>query len=1319
MKQTIIWTVLPNGIVSLADGRRQLRFSIKVSPRLEPGNHTMTLKDAGVFAAWTQNLPTFTVRFAHQQQDIPASPNPDPHAVQRDAGLWVKLFPPNTPIHSYNFKESDFRGMPIRSFPVGNVLGHVKAAVQAAGLHSPERLPFIPYLVGDLRKTESGGTPPGYLGSLKDLKQLTDIEWQQKWRDDINTELRTQGFLKSQPPQLCRDLMQAQEFYRFSPQKEKYGILPPRLLPDFHEVVSLLDDYPYLLQRVGLLLDMVCELPAGIDTLALAMRKLRVTPTPLMPTAVSPWTVFDINVGAGVFRAASKTPGVYTEGLLDLSKGNYQVNTLDVDDAAFKYSQFIDSAVRSQAGRRKYADNAVQAPESLGLPALRSGGISIIQTGRAEGFQQIISNSGKLNDQLTPRPPFPPRPPRPPLAPELTLYAEDLTKGLAVDVRVLQAGPQDLPQDLRFGPWRSLCQRVESYRVREGAGFTPYPQTYKGEGVVTTALTSPNEKVGQPEPAGELRLHEALIHWDGWSLAVRKPGRAIADKSDVPREGTPEVPPDSRLSVDCKVVANSLPPLRYGRTYALRARAVDLAGNSRPVGTGDTSLTGASPPVTYQRYEPVAAPAMAAVISLTRPLKGYVAGESLEHLVIRSHNNKPEDNLKPTADTTARWFVPPRVAQEMAERHGMFEATPPGGQSWHSLIDERSGTDGQLHAWEAKLPDVPYLPDPLARFTAIRGLPGRATPLLIKSSAAVWPKAAPFRLALNEGKLAYAWDETTRVLTVTLPKAAVLRLRVSSALSSTLDSPQELALLGIWAWLAEAAAPEAAAPEERAAKLAKLQELALSGGHWLLTPWRELVLSHAVQRPLEAPRFQQFAPAPRMPGETRVAFSGQVQVHAASTGKVEVGASWFDRVDNDWSKQQCASPFYLTNTAPLQTLLSCEGKTQEFGDSRHRRVTYHATATTLFADCFADEASDGVVKGLEPVTLDIPSSARPAAPDIDYIIPIFGWEVAHEPDWHGKPPDAASQPPEANTVVKSQRRGGGVRVYLRRPWFSSGDGELLGVVIAPVPALRLNHEHMTESLTLPNGLAAVVTQWGYDPIWISHGTYAVPSLHHFPSAKVRESGLALEELANSTARVTVAAHPVSFDQERQLWYCDIPMDTCPTYFPFVRLALARYQPCSVQGVELSRVTLADFIQLAPDRSATVVSDAHDPCVVHLSVSGAFPIAPTRPPLTSTVGRLTFPSAVTVRVEMLAPSDAQAQTWLPIGTSSPLIPHHVTLAASVWMGAVRLPDARGSKRFRLVIQEAEILREDQRAEAEALPISYAKGARTVYTDIIEI
>jgi hypothetical protein len=41
------------------------------------------------------------------------------------------------------------------------------------------------------------------------------------------------------------------------------------------------------------------------------------------------------------------------------------------------------------------------------------------------------------------------------------------------------------------------------------------------------------------------------------------------------------------------------------------------------------------------------------------------------------------------------------------------------------------------------------------------------------------------------------------------------------------------------------------------------------------------------------------------------------------------------------------------------------------------------------------------------------------------------------------------------------------------------------------------------------------------------------------------------------------------------------MDPGNAYFPFVRLALARFQPDSIPDAHLSRVILAEFIQLVP------------------------------------------------------------------------------------------------------------------------------------------
>ena len=66
--------------------------------------------------------------------------------------------------------------------------------------------------------------------------------------------------------------------------------------------------------------------------------------------------------------------------------------------------------------------------------------------------------------------------------------------------------------------------------------------------------------------------------------------------------------------------------------------------------------------------------------------------------------------------------------------------------------------------------------------------------------------------------------------------------------------------------------------------------------------------------------------------------------------------------------------------------------------------------------------------------------------------------------------------------------------------------------------------------------------------------------------------------------------------------------------PFVRLALARYQPHSITGVELSRVTLADYAQLTPDRSAVITINPGDPRQAQVFIGGVAPNASPPPDL---------------------------------------------------------------------------------------------------------
>ena len=174
--------------------------------------------------------------------------------------------------------------------------------------------------------------------------------------------------------------------------------------------------------------------------------------------------------------------------------------------------------------------------------------------------------------------------------------------------------------------------------------------------------------------------------------------------------------------------------------------------------------------------------------------------------------------------------------------------------------------------------------------------------------------------------------------------------------------------------------------------------------------------------------------------------------------------------------------------------------------------------------------------------------------------------------------------PEQWTHFRRTRSGGGLRVWMDRPWFSSGEGEKLAVVLGP------------DDKEPPSLLGKLVSRFGQDPAWDA----AVPAtaLHpsHFPNAVDVDSGLSLDESSKATeptaknATVTVAAFDPEYDEDRNLWFCDIDLSpkAGPAYFPFVRLALARYQRHSVDNArKLSRVIQTDFAQLLPSRTLDV------------------------------------------------------------------------------------------------------------------------------------
>jgi hypothetical protein len=309
--------------------------------------------------------------------------------------------------------------------------------------------------------------------------------------------------------------------------------------------------------------------------------------------------------------------------------------------------------------------------------------------------------------------------------------------------------------------------------------------------------------------------------------------------------------------------------------------------------------------------------------------------------------------------------------------------------------------------------------------------------------------------------------------------------------------------------------------------------------------------------------------------------------------------------------------------------------------------------------------------------VSVPSSVRPPAPALRYVIPAFRWQQ------------------ESNPKLKTSVRFGNIlRVYIGRPWFQTGAGELLGVVVAAPPI----------GTALPLTLAPLVSGYGVDPVFEA-GRVKIVAATDFTLAVHQGKGLLLEEQTGTVPWVDVAGHEVAWDKDRQLWFSDIEIGTisATTYFPFVKLALVRYQPSSLKGLELSRVVQADFIQVSPDR--VVSTSFPTPTTVRVAVAGPGYLATTDPGTADSVRAYVQEATVETSdsdlVWTTVPSDLDG-TLLGVASQSSSL--------TVWDGVVKLPAPRGSKRFRVLVAEFE--------QHKVVAVGNL-GPKVTYLDAIEI
>jgi hypothetical protein len=309
-----------------------------------------------------------------------------------------------------------------------------------------------------------------------------------------------------------------------------------------------------------------------------------------------------------------------------------------------------------------------------------------------------------------------------------------------------------------------------------------------------------------------------------------------------------------------------------------------------------------------------------------------------------------------------------------------------------------------------------------------------------------------------------------------------------------------------------------------------------------------------------------------------------------------------------------------------------------------------------------------------PYQVQVPNSARPAAPKLLYVLPTFAWSERRG--------GIEAGPWQRLTRT---RMGRGLRVYLERPWYSSGDGELLGAVLWTGAANQW-HEHQE-----------VASIMGLDPIHRSARPEAVLTAAHFANAAASDTGLSLVERPGMA--FGVAGFEVEYNRERRLWFCDIEFDRSrfTSYFPFVRLALARYQPVSIPHAHLSPVALTDFAQAAPDRTLEI--EFKSDWLVELTVTGY-------------AHDDHGPNRMDVTLEEHDPTTPGELGWKPVPGGQHGFRSNATATPFLWRwdADLKLPETRGSRPYRLVVREYERYRADP-------PDRWAE--RVVYVDTVEL
>jgi hypothetical protein len=831
-KQRIIWTALPKRV--RRDGSRQiLELSVFVSPRLgfDGTQQTGTLESFRDFWDWPAQLKSgrFNIKLVVDNDTLRAQPAEIVTKPQPDSIVWKGIFPETTLVRGHESQiQSQFQVQrePVSSYPADEM-----AAILYNGYGEiAKESPYRPRDTATLKRAFphvyaaiAPGAGSAVLGDLDNLEYMSEAELTATHRvlsenllrhdrslsfaEKLSRAIKVAGALARLPGtrnpvsivprtnNAASSLAQFAAFHRRVPVPrrvhESSSFDSPRLdsRKDFHQILSALGDYPDLLRRLGVVIDVEVDANRIPESTFGHVRALQVQPVFTGHEVAGPYTpntryLLDLRLTGSVLpfpifaaapRGADKPaqPSVIAHdleivgGLLNLNaprsddsqKRQYDLVQIDIDGALTKVLNVISAIVSEEQRPAQPIDKTDEAA----APAFRTSGVSLVRTGHAAG---LIAGVGRANDHESVMR-------RGELA---DLFAEDLVRGYRIDIRRFPSNFQFDGLDQGSGqPWLSLHQRVGTYA---GVGFTL--NGIMDEGFIQPAFVQNPAGSSATEVANPVHAPESLFHWKGYSLSAPPP----ATPTDVLPSVGPANGPTGLPNLNIEFEPANLPRLRFGNYYQVRARTVDLTGNGPSIEEAGVvvealSAQGNRTPILfespknfrYRRFDPISAPELVLNDVLTE-------GESIDVMVIRSNGSTAAAYAASLGDpkyrgVNERHVVPPKAALSLVESHGMLEGAfgregNPG--HYYNICKRENGTldNGfitNLNTGEREsFPDrvdphtgetiphgirpvklqpsegagrytihyedqlrVPYLPDPLARGAALFNLPGVET----------------------------------------------------------------------------------------------------------------------------------------------------------------------------------------------------------------------------------------------------------------------------------------------------------------------------------------------------------------------------------------------------------------------------------------------------------------------------------------------------------------------------------------------------------------------------------------------------------------